>query len=237
MKLAISTEGNSVSAHFGRCPRYTLVEIKQGKVVNREEIDNPGHRPGFLPNYLSEMGVDCVIAGGMGPRAQNLFRQKNIQPIIGVQGPVDEVIEKFINQELEQGKDLCDHPQNEKPSLMQKQAKQEKEIDQQKKICFTAKGSRIQDEVDPRFGRAAYFLIYDPQSKSIESIENPNKDQLQGVGIKSAQFLANNQVGTLFTGRIGPKAEAVLQSSNIHAITGMSGPIKDVLGKYSLEVK
>jgi predicted Fe-Mo cluster-binding NifX family protein len=109
MKLAISTEGNNVSAHFGRCPTYTIVEIDEGQVQKGEEIENPGHCPGFLPNYLSDMGGSCVIAGGMGSRAQNLFRQKNIEPLIGVQGSIDEVINKFINQELEKGEDLCDH--------------------------------------------------------------------------------------------------------------------------------
>ncbi|MBD3414103.1 MAG: hypothetical protein GF421_06715 [Candidatus Aminicenantes bacterium] len=237
MKLAISTEGNSVSAHFGRCPSYTIVDIKDGEVVNKEVIDNPGHRPGFLPEYLSEKGVECVIAGGMGPRAQTLFHQKNITPIIGIQGPVDEVIDKFINQELEKGEDLCDHPHSETRCTQKKSVQNQKEINTQKKVCFTAQGDSIEDEIDPRFGRAAYFLIYDPQTKSIESTENPNKDQMQGVGIKSAQFLANNNVGTLFTGRVGPKAEAVLQSSNVYAVTGMSGTVKDVLKKYSLEVK
>jgi predicted Fe-Mo cluster-binding NifX family protein len=150
---------------------------------------------------------------------------------------VDDVIDKFIKQELEQGEDLCDHPHSETRPSQQNTTQKKGKINTQKKICFTAKGSTIEDDIDPRFGRAAFFLIYDPQTKTIESTENPNKDLMQGVGIKSAQFLADNNVGTLITGRTGPKAEAVLQSSNIHAITGMSGPVKDTLKKYSLEVK
>ena len=54
MKLAISTDGGNVSAHFGRCPTYTLVDVEEGNIVAREEIPNPGHRPGFLPGYLAE---------------------------------------------------------------------------------------------------------------------------------------------------------------------------------------
>ncbi len=76
MKIAISSDRGFVSAHFGRCPSYTLVEIKEGQVLKKEEIQNPGHQPGFLPQYLSEMDVDCIIAGGMGHRAQSLFAQK-----------------------------------------------------------------------------------------------------------------------------------------------------------------
>ena len=73
MKVAISTDQGYVSAHFGRCQSYTIIEVKEGQVLGREEIPNPGHQPGFLPEYLSEKGINCIIAGGMGPRAQDLF--------------------------------------------------------------------------------------------------------------------------------------------------------------------
>ncbi|MEW6374507.1 MAG: NifB/NifX family molybdenum-iron cluster-binding protein [Thermodesulfobacteriota bacterium] len=108
MKIAISTDRGYVSAHFGRCSSYTIVEIKEGKILSREEILNPGHQPGFLPQYLAERGVNCTITGGIGSRAQNLFAQK-IEAIIGIQGNVDEVIQKFINEQLEPGEDLCEH--------------------------------------------------------------------------------------------------------------------------------
>ena len=75
MKVAISTDQGYVSAHFGRCSTYTVIEIKEGQMLSREEIANPGHQPGFLPQYLSDKGVNCIIAGGMGPRAQALFAQ------------------------------------------------------------------------------------------------------------------------------------------------------------------
>ncbi|MFO7979796.1 MAG: NifB/NifX family molybdenum-iron cluster-binding protein [Candidatus Aminicenantes bacterium] len=239
MKLAISTEGNMVSAHFGRCPTYTIVEITEGQVKKREQIENPGHSPGFLPNYLSDMGVSCVIAGGMGSRAQDLFRQKNIEPLIGVQGSIDEVINKFINQELEKGEDLCDHRQSKPHSHPHShhQPSEKSEIDPNKRIGFTAQGESIEDEIDPRFGRASFYIIYDPKTKSIESLENPNKDLMQGVGPRSVQFLSENNVEVLFTGQIGPNAQRVLQASNIKAITGASGKIKDLLEKYNIEVK
>lgn len=108
MKLAISTDGTQVAAHFGRCPEYTIVEIEGDKVTSRETMVNPEHQPGFLPGYLSNMGVNCIITGGMGQRAQALFAQYNIQTIIGVTGPVDQVIEDYLNNRLTPGESLCD---------------------------------------------------------------------------------------------------------------------------------
>jgi len=65
MKIAISTDGDIVSAHFGRCPSFTIVNIEEGKVVNKDVVDNPGHQPGALPKFLHEKGVDSIVAGGM----------------------------------------------------------------------------------------------------------------------------------------------------------------------------
>lgn len=107
MKIAISTDGGQVSAHFGRCPEFTIVKIENGKVVEKEVMPNPGHHPGFLPQFFSERGVEAIIAGGMGMRAQGLFDEMGIKAIMGVAGSIDEVIEKIADGTLEGGESLC----------------------------------------------------------------------------------------------------------------------------------
>jgi len=107
MKIAISNDTGFVSAHFGRCPTFTIAEIEKGKILKVEEINNPGHHPGFLPNFLAERGVNYIICGGMGNRAQILFAEKKISPIVGITGKIDEVIEKFAQEELKGGESLC----------------------------------------------------------------------------------------------------------------------------------
>ncbi len=107
MKVAISTDSGYVSAHFGRCPEFTILDIDDGKIVNKQTIPNPGHHPGFLPGYFEQMGVKAVVAGGGGQRAQMLFAEKNIQFILGVTGKIDEVIDKLCQGELEGGESLC----------------------------------------------------------------------------------------------------------------------------------
>lgn len=236
MKVAISTDNGYVSAHFGRCGSYTMVEIKEGKILNREEIPNPGHQPGFLPQYLSEKGVNCIIAGGMGPRAQDLFAQKNIETIIGVQGSVDEVIEKFTNQELEPGSDLCEHHPGQGDPLAHGHHPGEIHRPAGTKICITSLGKNLEAEVDPNFGRAHYFLIIDPETMEFEAVENPNIEAPQGAGIQTAQLISSKNVGTVLTGSCGPNALRVLQSSGIRVITGTSGNIRDILQKHKSEM-
>ena len=107
MKIAISTDGGFVSPHFGRCPSFTIVEIEDGKVLNRELIDNPGHHPGFLPQFLHEKGVVCIIAGGMGHRATGLFAEQGIKTIVGISASIDEVIDQLVKGTLKGGESLC----------------------------------------------------------------------------------------------------------------------------------
>lgn len=232
MKVAISTENGYVSSHFGRCPSYTIVEIREGKITGREEIPNPGHQPGFLPRYLAERGVHCIIAGGMGPRAQDLFAQNNIETITGVQGQIDDVIEKFLKNELEAGEDLCDHGHGGEQGLDHQYCEEENGIPAGQKLCFSAAGKDLEAEIDPRFGRARYFLIADPRTLRFEALENPGAEETQGAGIRTALLISRKNVGRVITGDCGPNALRALQASGIKVITGARGKIRDILLKY-----
>ena len=107
MRIAISTDGDSVSMHFGRCPSFTLVDIENGQLLNKTEVANPGHQPGAIPQFLHEKGVNCIIAGGMGMRATSFFEEYGIKTIVGVSGKIDEVIEKLKQNTLVGGESLC----------------------------------------------------------------------------------------------------------------------------------
>jgi len=107
MRVAISTEGEFVSAHFGRCPVFTLVDVENGKITNKKEVANPGHQPGAIPQFLHEKGVNCIVAGGMGQRATMFFEEYGIQTIVGVSGKVDDVVGQLKKGILEGGESLC----------------------------------------------------------------------------------------------------------------------------------
>ncbi len=107
MKIAISTDGDRVSPHFGRCPSFTLVSVEDNKVVSKETVDNPGHQAGFLPEFLGQKQVNVIIAGGMGQRARLLFQEKNITPILGADLSVDEAVEAFLSNQLKSDDSPC----------------------------------------------------------------------------------------------------------------------------------
>ncbi|HZD43906.1 MAG TPA: NifB/NifX family molybdenum-iron cluster-binding protein [Methanomicrobiales archaeon] len=109
MILGIAKDGDQVSQHFGHCEAYMLYDIQNGEIIKRREVKNPGHQPGVLPALLADHGVEVVIAGGMGPKAADLFCEKGIAVIVGVSGSLDAVAEEFIRGEIKEGRNVCHH--------------------------------------------------------------------------------------------------------------------------------
>ncbi len=110
MKVAIPLSGGELSSHFGHCEVFAVYTIAEGKVTKKETLDPPVHEPGSHPRFLHEQGVNVVISGGMGMKAQELMNQNQIRVIVGVcPRPLDELVELFIKGELESGDNRCDH--------------------------------------------------------------------------------------------------------------------------------
>lgn len=115
MKIAVACEKEMVTMHFGHCEYFKVFNMKEGKILNSDVIPNPGHRPGFLPVFLHEQGVNVIISGGMGAGAVAIFSEKGIEVITGVQGIANEVAERYAHGKLESTGSIChDHQhQNE----------------------------------------------------------------------------------------------------------------------------
>jgi len=107
VRVAISTDGEFVSEHFGRCPSFTVVDIEDGRVTNTRVLENPGHQPGVIPQFLHQKGVNCIVAGGMGMRARGFFDEAGIQAILGSKGKIDDVVRLLQSGTLKGGESLC----------------------------------------------------------------------------------------------------------------------------------
>ncbi len=112
MKIAIPTAGGRLCMHFGHCDQFAIVDVDdESRTIKGESFETPPpHEPGLLPRWLHEMGVDCVIAGGMGGRAQQLFTSNNISVVTGA--PADEprnIVQAFLDKSLVTGENACDH--------------------------------------------------------------------------------------------------------------------------------
>ncbi len=102
------------------------------------------------------------------------------------------------------------------------------------KIVISSSGPSMDSAVDPRFGRAAYFLIVDGESgELLEAIDNSaGRDAAQGAGIGAAALVAEKGVKAILTGRVGPKAMAVVEKAGIDVVSNVSGTVRDAVAQF-----
>lgn len=107
MKIAVASTGAMTTEHFGHCENFNIFDAENGVITKQESIPNPGHKPGFLPNYLGDLGVNVVISGGMGQGAIDIFNQRNIEVITGASGSAEECVKRYLSGELMSTGSIC----------------------------------------------------------------------------------------------------------------------------------
>jgi predicted Fe-Mo cluster-binding NifX family protein len=102
------------------------------------------------------------------------------------------------------------------------------------KIAISANGPDLEAQVDPRFGRASYFLLVDPETMKFEVVPNlPNLQAAQGAGVQAAALVARHRPAAVLTGHCGPKAFHTLEAAGIPVIVGVEGPVREAVQNYN----
>jgi Mrp family chromosome partitioning ATPase/predicted Fe-Mo cluster-binding NifX family protein len=110
MKIAIPIAEGKLTAHFGHAAEFAIVHIENQEVKNKELLTPPPHEPGVLPKWLGDLGVDVIIAGGMGSRAQGLFGENGIKVLTGAPSLTpEELVQQYLANSLVTGENVCDH--------------------------------------------------------------------------------------------------------------------------------
>lgn len=110
IKIAIASDKGMTSEHFGFCEEFLIFDIEGNEIIKSESVANPGHKPGFLPNFLNDLGVNVIISGGMGGGAVQIFNEKNIEVIVGAKGKAEDLVKEYLKGSLEYSGSVChDH--------------------------------------------------------------------------------------------------------------------------------
>lgn len=112
MKIAVAAMSTNVSEHFGHCENFLIFNAEDGKVTPEVVLPNPGHRPGFLPNYLADNGAEVIIAGGMGGGAVSIFNERGVEVILGARGDARVAAEAYVRGELKSTGSICHEHQH-----------------------------------------------------------------------------------------------------------------------------
>lgn len=107
MRIAVAAEGRNVTEHFGHCVNFMLYDVENEKIIKEESVDNPGHKPGFLPNFLADKGVQVIISGGMGQGAVDIFNERNVEVVVGASGDAKTAVEDYLQGALKTSGSVC----------------------------------------------------------------------------------------------------------------------------------
>lgn len=101
------------------------------------------------------------------------------------------------------------------------------------RVAVSASGPTLDSQVDPRFGRCAWFVVVDPATMAFEAIENSSVAAAQGAGIATAQMIADKGVEAVLTGNCGPNAYQALSAASIAVVSGIGGTVREAAKAYA----
>ena len=110
-RAAVAIDGPDVAQHFGRVREFLLVTYEDGRETAREVVPAPEgeHAPGVFPGRVKEMGADIVIAGGMGVKAKEFFRELGIQVLTVPPMKADDAVKALLSRALQSVETDCGH--------------------------------------------------------------------------------------------------------------------------------
>lgn len=100
-------------------------------------------------------------------------------------------------------------------------------------IVVSSSGPTLESQVDPRFGRAAFFIAADSESGAFHAHENSlNLNAAQGAGIQSAETASRLGAEVVITGHCGPKAFRTLSAAGIKVVVGAQGTVAEAVHAF-----
>ncbi|MGC9224655.1 MAG: NifB/NifX family molybdenum-iron cluster-binding protein [Terracidiphilus sp.] len=101
------------------------------------------------------------------------------------------------------------------------------------KLAITSQGEGLASSVDPRFGRAKAFVLVEPETGTVKTVDNAvNLNAMQGAGIQAAKQIVEMGAKALITGHVGPKAFATLQAAGVKIYPVDGGTVTEVLEQF-----
>lgn len=112
MKVAVTTEGNRIFQHFGKCPLFTVFTVENRTVQSKTTVDASRHGHAALTGFLKEQGVGVVICGGIGEGAKQMLSSAGIQLVSGAEGDIDGAVATYLSGSLTDQGGACSHEEH-----------------------------------------------------------------------------------------------------------------------------
>ncbi|MEF2145757.1 MAG: NifB/NifX family molybdenum-iron cluster-binding protein [Desulfovibrionaceae bacterium] len=190
-------------------------------------------------------GVNLLVCGALCGGARRTLESSGVILAPWLRGEVSEVLDAYQGDRLDAlsmpgcrnrmgQRGECTPPGPRCRGALAGMAAPEKKTDGgNMKIAISSEGPGLESKLDPRFGRATGFVLYDPQTKAHEYVSNEQNLSLpQGAGIQAAQHVAGTGAGVVITGHMGPKAYLALERGNVQIYLGGEGTVAKAIEDY-----
>ena len=110
LRIAVPTQNGLFSPHFGAADCFSIFEVdgRARRVVAKTSATPPPHEKGTFPRFLRDQGAHVVLAGGMGPRAVQIFQHFGIEAVLGIEdGEPEELVRAYLDGTLAVSGEEC----------------------------------------------------------------------------------------------------------------------------------
>ncbi|MBC7107371.1 MAG: NifB/NifX family molybdenum-iron cluster-binding protein [Methanomassiliicoccales archaeon] len=107
MRICVTATGSNlesdVDPRFGRCEYFIVVDpaTLEFKAEQNTGISASGGAGVQAAQKVSQLGVDAVITGSVGPNAFQVLQAAGIKVYTGASGKVRDAVKKFIENKLQ----------------------------------------------------------------------------------------------------------------------------------------
>ena len=247
MKIAIAIWNDNVSSAFDFSAHILVVEIENDKELSRSQILLESQSPLQRVNQLKSLEVDSLICGAISRTLSEMITAADIQVLAYITGRIDDVIEAYVTGQLEQsqfsmpgcwpgarkGLGQCGQVRGRcRRQANQKTLSYKKGIGM--KIIVTSQGKELSSEIDLRFGRAKWLIVFDTETKDFQVHDNEiNLNAAQGAGIQTGLKISNLCADIVITGNVGPKAFKTLSVAKIKVFLTEKQTVQQAIDSYS----
>jgi len=101
------------------------------------------------------------------------------------------------------------------------------------KVIVTAQGNELSSEIDLRFGRAKWLIVFDLETGDFQAHDNElNLNAAQGAGIQTGRNIASLGADAVITGNVGPNAFKTLNAAKVKVLLSKASTVQDALDLF-----
>jgi predicted Fe-Mo cluster-binding NifX family protein len=235
VRVAIPYWRQRVSPVFDVAKHLLLVDIEDSAEVARSKTTINETDLLSRVSHFVDLGVELVICGAISRSMKLILEARGIDVIGQVCGNTEEVLEAFLQGHLNDRSFLmpgCRISREDFELVSQRNQKNPRNRKPNMRIAISSQGPDLTSQVDPRFGRARYFIVIETKTEELTVLDNiRNLNAAQGAGIQTVKDVINKEVDAVLTGQVGPKALEALETARVQVFLGASGTVKQAVQK------